>query len=160
MAVEIRSVAFVRPELNCCAGLRSIVSDHHYGRAFDNGHGCSACHRAQNNDHSAGHDSPATFEGVLLWELLSSAGVALGDKLRGPRMTEVVIIEAADGYKVAFALAELDSAFTSSKAILADKRDGKPLSAKEGPFRIVVPSDKRPARWVRQVTALRVVVAN
>jgi hypothetical protein len=72
----------------------------------------------------------------------------------------VVIIEAADGYKVAFALAELDSAFTSSKAILADKRDGKPLSAKEGPFRIVVPSDKRPARWVRQVTALRVVVAN
>ena len=106
------------------------------------------------------HDSPATFEGVLLWELLSSAGVALGDKLRGPRMTEVVIIEAADGYKVAFALAELDSAFTSSKAILADKRDGKPLSAKEGPFRIVVPSDKRPARWVRQVTALRVVVAN
>jgi len=72
----------------------------------------------------------------------------------------VVIIEAADGYKVAFALAELDSAFTSSKAILADKRDGKPLSVKEGPFRIVVPSDKRPARWVRQVTALRVVVAN
>ena len=55
------------------------------------------------------HDSPATFEGGLLWELLSSAGVALGDKLRGPRMTEVVIIEAADGYKVAFALAELDS---------------------------------------------------
>ena len=45
------------------------------------------------------HDSPATFEGVLLWELLSSAGVELGDKLRGPRMTEVVIIEAADGYK-------------------------------------------------------------
>jgi len=107
-----------------------------------------------------GYDSPATFEGVLLWELLSSTGVALGDKLRGPRMTEVVIIEAADGYKVAFALAELDSAFTSSKAILADKRDGKPLSTKEGPFRIVVPSDQRPARWVRQVTALRVVVAN
>ena len=107
-----------------------------------------------------GYDSPATFEGVLLWELLSSAGVALGDKLRGLRMTEVVIIEAADGYKVAFALAELDSAFTSSKAILADKRDGKPLSTKEGPFRIVVPSDQRPARWVRQVTALRVVVAN
>ena len=107
-----------------------------------------------------GYDSPATFEGVLLWELLSSAGVALGDKLHGPRMTEVVIIEAADGYKVAFALAELDSAFTSSKAILADKRDGKPLSTKEGPFRIVVPSDQRPARWVRQVTALRVVVAN
>ena len=52
-----------------------------------------------------------------------------------------------------------DPAFTSSQAILADKWDGKPLSAKEGPFRIVVPSDKRPARWVRQVTALRVVVA-
>jgi hypothetical protein len=36
------------------------------------------------------------------------------------------------------------------------KRDGKPLSDKEGPFRIVAPDEKRPARWVRQVTALKI----
>ena len=103
------------------------------------------------------HDVPAQFEGVPLATLLSSAGVQLGDKLRGPRLTEVLTVEAADGYKVVFALAEIDPAFATREIILADKRDGKPLDAKEGPFRIVAPGDKRPARWVRQVTALRIL---
>ena len=53
------------------------------------------------------HGAPAQFEGVSLDSLLSSAGVQLGDKLRGPRMTEVLLVEAADGYRVAFALAEV-----------------------------------------------------
>jgi hypothetical protein len=101
------------------------------------------------------HDTPAQFEGVPLAALLSSAGIQLGDKLRGPRMTEVLLVEAADGYKVVFALAELDPAFATREIILADKRDGKLLDAKEGPLRIVAPGDKRPARWVRQVTVLR-----
>ena len=72
-------------------------------------------------------------------------------------MTEVLTVEAADGYKVVFALAEIDPAFAVRDIILADKRDGKPLDAKRGPFRIVAPGDKRGARWVRQVTALRLI---
>jgi hypothetical protein len=103
------------------------------------------------------HDTQAQFEGVPLGTVLSSAGVQLGDKLRGPRMTEALLVEAADGYKVVFALAEADSAFATREIIVADKRDGKPLDAKEGPLRIVVPGDKRAARWVRQVTTLRIV---
>lgn len=103
------------------------------------------------------HDTPATFDRVPLATLLSTAGIQLGDKLRGPRMTEVLLVEAADGYKVAFALAEVDPAFATREIILAVKRDGKALDAKEGPLRIVVPGDKRPARWVRQVTVLRIV---
>ncbi len=90
--------------------------------------------------------------------LLSNTGVQLGDKLRGPRLTEVLIVEASDGYKVVFALAEIDPAFATREIILADKRDGKPLDAKEGPLRIVAPGDKRPARWVRQVVILRLVL--
>jgi hypothetical protein len=105
------------------------------------------------------HDKPATFDGVAMARLLSLAGVQLGDALRGPRLTEVVLVEAADGYRVAFALAEMDSAFATREIILADKRDGKPLAATEGPFRIVAPGDKRPARWIRQVTTFRITVA-
>jgi hypothetical protein len=99
----------------------------------------------------------AQFDGVPLAAVLSATGIQLGDKLHGPRMAEVLLAEAADGYKVVFALAELDPAFATRAIILADKRDGKPLSATEGPFRIVVPGDKRPARWIRQLTTLRVV---
>ncbi len=103
------------------------------------------------------HDKPAEFEGVSLASLLALAGIQLGDKLRGPRMTEVLLVEAADGYKVAFALAEVDPAFAVRDIIVANKRDGKPLDAKEGPWRIVAPGDKRAARWVRQVTGLRLI---
>ena len=102
------------------------------------------------------HDVPAQFEGVALATLLSNAGIQLGDKLHGARLAEVLMVEAADGYKVAFALAEVDPAFATREIILADKRDGKSLDAKEGRFRIVAPGDKRGARWARQVTVLRV----
>jgi hypothetical protein len=104
------------------------------------------------------HDTSASFEGVPLSAVLASAGIALGDKLRGPRLAEALLAEASDGYKVVFALAELDPAFATREIILADTREGKPLDAKEGPFRIIAPGDKRPARWIRQVTVLRIVL--
>jgi hypothetical protein len=103
------------------------------------------------------HDVPARFEGVPVSALLSIAGIQLGDTMHGPRMTEALLVEAADGYKVVFAVAEFDPAFAAREIILADKRDGKTLDAKEGPFRIVAPGDKRPARWIRQVTTLRLI---
>jgi hypothetical protein len=103
----------------------------------------------------AERDKTVQFEGVPLATLLAMAGVQLGDALRGPRMTEVLVVTAADGYKVAFALAEVDPAFAVREIILADKKDGKPLDGREGPFRVVAPGDKRPARWIRQVTELK-----
>jgi hypothetical protein len=105
------------------------------------------------------HDKPAQFEGVVMSSILTSAGIALGDTIRGPRLAEGVLVVAADGYKVLFALPELDPAFAAREIILADKRDGKSLDTKEGPFRIVAPGDKRPARWARQVIELRVISA-
>jgi hypothetical protein len=40
--------------------------------------------------------------------------------------------------------------------LLADRRDGQPLAAAEGPLRLVVPDEKRHARWVRQVRSCTV----
>ena len=101
------------------------------------------------------HDVPAQFEGVSVASVLAIAGIQMGDKLRGPRMAEVLLVEAADGYKVVFALAELDPAFATREIVLADKRDGKQLDSKQGPFRVVAPGDKRPARWIRQVLKMQ-----
>ena len=103
------------------------------------------------------HDTPAQFEGVLVSAVLSLAGVQLGNTLRGPRLAEALLVEAADKYQVVFALPELDPDFSSREILLADKRDGKPLDAKEGPWRIVAPGDKRPARWIRQVTSFKII---
>jgi hypothetical protein len=102
------------------------------------------------------HDTPAQFEGIPVADLLKLAGVEVS-KMKGPQMTQVLSVEAADGYEVVFALAEFGPDFANRQVILADKRDGKPLDAKEGPWRIVEPGDKRPARWIRQVTSIKVV---
>jgi hypothetical protein len=37
------------------------------------------------------HDKAAQFEGVALAPLLATAGIQLGDALRGPRMSEVLL---------------------------------------------------------------------
>ena len=55
------------------------------------------------------------------------------------------------------ALPELDPGFSDKQIVLAFLKDGKPLDDKEGPYRIVIPDEKRMARWVRQVTTLKVV---
>jgi hypothetical protein len=66
------------------------------------------------------------------------------------------LVEATDGYRAVFALAELDPELTDRVILLADTKDGQPLSPSEGAFRVIVPGEKRPARWVRQVRALTV----
>jgi DMSO/TMAO reductase YedYZ molybdopterin-dependent catalytic subunit len=102
-------------------------------------------------DHSG---NEAGFSGVPLVEVLKLAGVKFGEWLRGKNLELYLVVEAADGYRAVYALPELDPAYTDKVILLADKRDGKPMDAKEGPLRIVVPDEKRQARWVRQVTGL------
>ncbi len=106
----------------------------------------------------------ATYNGVLLQELLKEAGVPAGENLRGKALTTCIIVSANDGYQVTFSLAELDEGLGNVQVLVADSGDGKafdqkPGGEKIGPLRLVVPSDKRPARWVRMVKSIRVVAA-
>jgi hypothetical protein len=103
------------------------------------------------------HGKTVRFEGVPLRLVLEKGGVTLGDSLRGKRLSSCLLVEAADGYRVVIALPELDPGFTDRVILLADQVDGHPLDSKEGPFRIIVPGEKRMARWVRQVTTFKVV---
>jgi hypothetical protein len=103
--------------------------------------------------------NPATYEGVALGDVLRSAGVTLGKELRGPRLANCLLVEAGDGYRVVFALPEVDPDMTSKVVLLADRRDGKPLNAEEGPYRVVVPDEKRNTRWVKQVSRISVRAA-
>ena len=106
---------------------------------------------------SSASGASATFEGVLLKAVLERAGVGFGETLKGKRMASCLLVEAADGYRVVIALAEIDPAFADKQIVLAFLKDGKPMDDKEGPYRIVIPDEKRMARWVRQVTTLKIV---
>ena len=106
---------------------------------------------------ASAHDVSASFEGVALKSVLEKAGVSLGDTLRGKRLATCVLAEAADGYRVVIALPEIEPAFSDKQIVVAFLKDGKPLDEKEGPYRIVIPDEKRPARWIRQLTLLKIV---
>ena len=106
------------------------------------------------------HGTPATFDGVLLTDVLAEVDLPLGEKFQSTGASYYVVVEAKDGYRVVFAWAELDSTFMNKSVYVVTKRDGKPLTDKDGPFQLVVPGEKRNARWVRQVAALRIRQAN
>jgi len=100
--------------------------------------------------------TPATFQGVLLADVLAKVDLPVGEKFHKTAASYYLSVEAKDGYRAVFAWAELDSSFMDKPVYLVNARDGKPLSDKEGPFMLVVPDEKRNGRWVRQVTALTI----
>ena len=101
------------------------------------------------------HGHKVDCGGTNLIDVLAQVGAPSGEKLRGKDLMLYVRVHAADGYQVVYALAELDPLFHGDDVpLLTHQCEGKPLDAKDGPFRIVAPGEKRPARWIRQVTAI------
>ena len=96
-------------------------------------------------------------EGVALSVILAKVGAPQGKALRGPEMADVVEVGAGDGYRVALALAETDPLMRGDKVFLADRCNGGPMTAPDGPFRLIVLGDGRPARSARQVTSITVL---
>ncbi|MGH9461755.1 MAG: molybdopterin-dependent oxidoreductase [Vicinamibacteria bacterium] len=99
------------------------------------------------------------YRGVALNELLALVGAPQGEHLRGSALATYVVVEARDDYRVVFSLAELDPGLRDTQVFLAFEKDGEALGDEMGPFRLVVPSDRRAARWVRQVVRVSVVEA-
>jgi hypothetical protein len=110
-------------------------------------------HSAVLNDHG----KQISYEGVLLRDVLTMRGVDFSKGVRGNQLSSYVVAIASDGYQAVYALAELDPSIVDSDVVVADKREGQPLAANEGPLRIVVPRDKRPARSVRLLREIDVV---
>jgi hypothetical protein len=98
------------------------------------------------------------YSGTPFVEVLKAGGLSLSSGTAGIReiVTMTVFIEAADGHRAVFSLAELCPDFLDRVTLLADTKDKQPLSPGEGPFRIIAPSEKLRGRWVCQVKAVTV----
>ncbi len=97
------------------------------------------------------------YTGVAVHVLLSQVNAPLGKELRGATLRCFVAVKGNDDYRVVFALCELDPEFSDRVILLADEQDGKPLDENSGPFQLIVPGEKRRARWVRQVDRIRLM---
>jgi len=96
------------------------------------------------------------FEGVLVYEILQAAGVTFGKELRGKSLADYLLVQTEDGYRVVFALPELDPTFRDTEILLVDRRDGELLAGNDGRLRLIIPDEKRYARWVRRIVALSI----
>jgi hypothetical protein len=97
-----------------------------------------------------------TFGGVLLRELLIRAGAPLGEGLAKADLTNIIQVTGVDGYRVVFSLAELDLGYGAQPVLVADEVAGLRLKPEHGPWRLVVPGDRRHGRWMRQVKRIEV----
>ncbi|QUD86066.1 molybdopterin-dependent oxidoreductase [Phenylobacterium montanum] len=95
-----------------------------------------------------------TYAGAPLGDLLALVGAPSDARLHGPALDQVVLVTGSDHFMGVLAIAETSKAMRDAPVILADEEDGKPLDAKQGPWRLIVGGDLKPARSVRMVTTI------
>jgi hypothetical protein len=106
------------------------------------------------NEHAKTNQS---YTGVELMELLRPLGVV--EKPHGKDLRLYLVAEGADGYQVVYSIGEVTPDVHDGTVLVADGMDGKPL-AESGPLQLVATGEKRPARWVRNLVAIRVKAAD
>lgn len=105
----------------------------------------------------------ARYRGVRLDLLLRSLGLVGGPDgtqaspaEKRPGWRRVVITTATDGFYAVFSTGELLPELGSTRAYICWEREGAPLPPSEGPWRMLVPTDRRGSRAARKLTAIDV----
>lgn len=106
------------------------------------------------NEHTKANE---TYSGVPLIALLTPLGVSEHPRSKDLRLYVVAV--GSDLYEVVYSSGEITPEVNSSTVIVADTENGKPL-ADDGPLKMIATGEKRPARWVRNLVAIRVMPAD
>lgn len=101
-----------------------------------------------------GHTKAAeTYSGVPISAILTKLGIPFEKANEHTLLKTYVIAEGTDGYKVLISVYETLGTIRGQSAIVADTLAGKPLD-KDGEFKLVIPGDTRPQRWVQNLKSL------
>jgi hypothetical protein len=106
------------------------------------------------NEHAKANQ---TYTGVPLIDLLARLGVP--DKPRGKDFQLYIVAGGSDGYQVVYSLGEITPDVHDGTVLVADGMDGH-LLGNNGLLQLVATGEKRPARWVRNLIAIRVLTAD
>ena len=102
---------------------------------------------------SSGGPQVHTFEGALLFDVISAAEPTTDATRKNPLVALTILATGADDYRAALAWAEISPDFAGTQALVAYTEDGQPL----GGARLVVPGDVKGGRYVSDLTELRVM---
>jgi hypothetical protein len=109
--------------------------------------------------HNAHTKMDETYTGVALDELLARYGAAL-DKTSQKRILHSYLrVEGTDHYFVLYSAAEIEAAIHNGEVIVATGMNGKGLG-EDGAIKLVASGDKKPMRWVRNLTKITLVTVD
>lgn len=106
--------------------------------------------------HNGHSNQDETYTGVGLDDLLAKYGVSLANGNAHKVYHSYLKVEGTDKYWVLYSASEVIPELHTWDAIVAISVNGEPILA-DGEFRMVAGGERRPARWVNNLTALTIV---
>jgi hypothetical protein len=104
------------------------------------------------NEHTKADES---YTGVLLGDLLAKYGFPVDKTTHQKMLRSYLVAEGTDKYWVLYSVTEIESSEHNSDVMVATSMNGKPLGA-DGQLKLVDSGDKKPQRWVRNLSAITV----
>lgn len=106
---------------------------------------------------TTGDKQPKVGTGIPLYSLIQEAPPKTEKVPKHYDLSFLVILEARDGYRVFFSLAELTPQCGNAQVLLVWDVHGKPLSGNEAPLRLVVLSDQGHDRYIYGISSMTLV---
>ena len=96
-----------------------------------------------------------TYSGVLLGDLLAKYGFPVDQSTHRKMLRSYLVAEGTDKYWVLYSVTEIEGSEHNGDVLVATTVDGKPLG-EDGQLKLVDSGDKKPQRWVRNLSAITV----
>lgn len=103
--------------------------------------------------HNAHTNADETYSGVPLGDLLAKAGFVANKTTQRQMLRSYLQVEGTDKYWVVYSLTEVEGTEHDGDVIVATSMGDKGLGA-DGELKLVSTGDKKPQRWVRNLTAI------
>jgi hypothetical protein len=105
---------------------------------------------AVKNEHTKMDES---YTGVMLGDLLAKYGFPVDKSTHRKMLRSYIMATGMDKYWVLYSVTEIEGSEHNGDVIVAIGKDGKPLGD-DGQIKLIASEDKRPERWVRNLTAI------
>ncbi len=96
-----------------------------------------------------------TYSGVLLGDLLAKYGLPVSQETHRKMLRSYLTAEGTDKYWVLYSVTEVESSEHNGAVIVATSMGGKSLG-EDGQLKLIDSGDKKPQRWVRNLSAITV----
>jgi hypothetical protein len=103
--------------------------------------------------HNAHTNADESYSGVLLSDLLAKAGFVADKTTQQTMLHSIVRAEGTDKYWVVYSATEVEGSEHAGDVIVAISQDGHGLGA-DGNLKLISTDDKKPQRWVRNLSAI------